>query len=212
MCAAHDSFEIKPVIVELGSRGIGDQKNISARKVFCTDKDDYIGVDFIAGDHVDLVSDVGDLPFADKHASTIIAMNLLEHVESPHIVFDEINRLLSDDGIIIMCTPFSFVFHDCPGDYYRYTSDLYLLKFKNIRHKIVATVGNPEKPRIVYFIGSNSSQVQKNYGKFHAAFSVLYEKSLRPFSRFKSKLRSPFAPSHFRDDVKYQHTLNVRLY
>ena len=56
------------------------------------------GVELIAGD-------AQDLPFADKSFDIAVASALIEHVDSPATVVDELVRVLRDDGIVVVTFP-----------------------------------------------------------------------------------------------------------
>lgn len=50
----------------------------------------------------------GNFPFNDEKFDIILFMEVLEHLICPHppyVIFDEINRILKDDGILIFSTP-----------------------------------------------------------------------------------------------------------
>lgn len=55
----------------------------------------------------------GPLPFADREFSSITLMDVLEHVHEQGALLDELNRLLRDDGTLIVTVPgrhaFSFL-------------------------------------------------------------------------------------------------------
>lgn len=214
MQAVSESFNILPVIVELGSRIINEQKNLSARNVFNKNysQDEYIGVDYIEGEGVDKICDVRNLPFKDGSINAVIAMNLFEHVEEPWLAFDEIKRVLSDDGIIIIGTPFSYEIHGCPDDYYRYTPDFYVKTFKDLRFKITLTNGYSRRPKMVYFIGGNANTLSENFNEFKRIYAQKHKAAIKPFSKLLSVVRSKLSPNHFRNDIKFQHTFEILLH
>lgn len=213
MEAVGDSFELKPAIIELGSRIINIQKDLSARNVF--DKnystDEYIGLDFMEGEGVDKICDVRELPFEDGAIDTVIAMNLFEHVEESWLAFDEIKRVISKDGVVIIGTPFSYEIHGCPEDFYRYTPDFYLKVFKDFETKITVTIGYHRRPKMVYFIGGNAETLKDNIDGFSKVYAEKHDGLLKPFSKVMSSIRSKLCPNHFRNDIKFQHTFEIRV-
>lgn len=214
MQAISGAFEIKPVIVELGSRIINEQKNLSARSVFgqSSEKGEYIGVDFLKGEGVDKVCDVRDLPFSDSSINAVIAMNLFEHVEESWLAFDEIKRVISEDGVVIIGTPFCYEIHGCPDDFYRYTPDHYLNVFKDFKVKIIVTVGFSKRPKMVYFIGGNNKQLSDDFDNFRNLYAKKHESIISRSSKILSGIRSRLSPNHFRNDIKYQHTFDITLH
>ena len=214
MQAVKESFDLKGIYVELGSRVITNQKHLSARNVFKGDfhkSEEYIGVDYMEGEGVDTICDVRNLTFENDSINTIIAMNLFEHVEESWLAFEEIKRVLSKKGIVIIATPFSYDIHGCPEDYYRYTPSLYLNVFKDLKTKITVTVGYKMRPKMVYFIGGNADTLEKDFDKFTSVYSKKYQAQLKPFAQQLSSIRSMVSPSHFKKDIKYQHTFEITL-
>lgn len=61
------------------------------------------------------------LPFSDEEFDTIILSDVLEHMPQPEYLWQELSRILSMDGKIIMNVPFYYWVHEQPYDYYRYT-------------------------------------------------------------------------------------------
>ena len=61
------------------------------------------------------------LPFKDNQFDTIILSDVLEHIPCPELLFEEISRVLSAKGKVIVNTPFYYWLHEQPNDYYRYT-------------------------------------------------------------------------------------------
>lgn len=89
--SAHDGFNLQTKILEIGSRVQENQAHLGIRQIFASknDKREYVGVDYINGEGVDLISNVQNLPFPDNYFKTIVAMNLFEHVEQFWHAFDE---------------------------------------------------------------------------------------------------------------------------
>lgn len=61
------------------------------------------------------------LPFSDGEFDTIILSDVLEHIPQPEHLWEEMSRILSVSGKIIMNVPFYYCIHERPYDYYRYT-------------------------------------------------------------------------------------------
>jgi SAM-dependent methyltransferase len=213
MQSVSSAFKIKPRIVELGSRIIKNQGEMSARSIFGNNytPNEYVGVDYIEGEGVDLVEDVTNLPFNDNSINTVIALNLFEHVEKVWLAMEEVKRVLSNEGTVIFGTPFSYEIHACPEDYYRYTPFFYNKMFEDLPVRITATIGYKMRPKIVYFIGSYNKDVLENYQAFFDIFNAGHLSSLQPLSKFKSNIRQYFAPNHFKKDIRHQNDLNIEL-
>lgn len=61
------------------------------------------------------------LPFADKAFDSVLCTQVLEHVEQPWQVLDDVARVLRSDGILVLSVPQAWRIHEAPYDFYRYT-------------------------------------------------------------------------------------------
>lgn len=82
---------------------------------------DVIGTDIAFHNNSDLQCDAHQIPFADASFPTIVALEVLEHCHNPQQVIDEMFRLLTPGGRLILTTRFLFPIHDAPHDYFRFT-------------------------------------------------------------------------------------------
>ncbi|MGQ4648731.1 methyltransferase domain-containing protein [Lyngbya aestuarii] len=80
-----------------------------------------IGVDIVAGQEVDVIASVCDLPFLDNEFDIVLCTEVLEHVADTRSAISEIYRVLKPGGKLILTTPFIFPLHEVPNDYYRFT-------------------------------------------------------------------------------------------
>lgn len=81
------------------------------------------GVDLSKWDgQVDVVGDIGRLPFATGSIDTIVCTEGLEHVPRPDEVVGEMSRILAPGGSIILTTPMTWGLHATPHDYWRFTA------------------------------------------------------------------------------------------
>ncbi len=58
----------------------------------------------------------------DQSYHTAICLEVLEHVQNPQKVLNEINRVLKPQGMLILSVPHLSRLHNVPNDYYRFTS------------------------------------------------------------------------------------------
>jgi len=70
--------------------------------------------------NVHVVSDAHCLPFEDNTFDVVYSIAVLEHVKKPWIVAEEIWRVLSPGGYVVLELPFLNVIHD-EHDYFRFT-------------------------------------------------------------------------------------------
>jgi SAM-dependent methyltransferase len=85
----------------------------------------YVGLDhpdtLHSHDTVDVWGTATDLPFPDGSFDTVVAFQVLEHVEEPGTMVREAFRVLRPGGVFIVTTPFMWGVHEAPRDFYRYT-------------------------------------------------------------------------------------------
>jgi len=70
----------------------------------------------------DILSDAHDMhTISNNIYDCVFAFEVLEHCHSPHLVCEEIHRILKPGGLCIGSTPFIYPLHDLPYDYFRFT-------------------------------------------------------------------------------------------
>ena len=84
-------------------------------------RDDIINVDLYAFDAVDMVADAEDLPVINDSIDLILNLAMLEHVEHPERVVQEMRRVLRPGGAALCYLPFMVPLHAAPRDYHRWT-------------------------------------------------------------------------------------------
>jgi SAM-dependent methyltransferase len=86
----------------------------------------------------DVVGDICTHDFKEKEFDVVVICEVLEHLHSPHLGLDNIYKILTERGKIILTTPFILPLHDRPYDYYRFTKyglEFLLRKFSNVQIK-----------------------------------------------------------------------------
>ncbi len=87
----------------------------------------YTGLDIytaiVYDDNVkpDYTWDGTTMPFSDNSFDTLMATEVLEHCPDPHLVINEMKRVLKPGGLIFFTVPFLWNLHEVPHDEYRYT-------------------------------------------------------------------------------------------
>jgi SAM-dependent methyltransferase len=72
--------------------------------------------------HLDLDQDLNQgIALPDASFDTVLATDLLEHIERPEVLFASIARVLRPDGVLILTVPFLYGLHEVPHDFHRYT-------------------------------------------------------------------------------------------
>jgi len=69
-----------------------------------------------------IISDLAHLPMENDRYDTIICNAVLEHVQFPDKVMQQLRRVLKPDGHLILCVPFMQPYHPRP-DYRRYSRE-----------------------------------------------------------------------------------------
>lgn len=93
---------------------------------WCTNRDlaagQWTGIDLQAGEGVDQVADIHDLPAEWSGRFTgVICSEVLEHVARPWLALPELRRVLQPGGLLVITTLFAFPEHGYPDDYYRFS-------------------------------------------------------------------------------------------
>ncbi len=72
--------------------------------------------------YLDLSADLNEpLPLEDRKFDTIILSDVLEHIREPRLLWREMNRVMADNGTLLLNVPFYYWLHELPHDYFRYT-------------------------------------------------------------------------------------------
>jgi SAM-dependent methyltransferase len=86
---------------------------------------EHVGVDHPDSPHaltsVDVLATADSIPLEDATFETALLSEVIEHLESPLDALREVHRLLTPGGRLIVTTPFVWVLHEQPRDFYRYT-------------------------------------------------------------------------------------------
>ncbi len=83
-----------------------------------------INMDLFVNTEVDIKANIiSDFPFKENTFDTVICTQVLEHVENPAKVIEEIHKVTKKNGILILSAPFLERYHPDPKDYWRFTED-----------------------------------------------------------------------------------------
>lgn len=81
----------------------------------------WIILDSSRGLRPHILADAQNMPVKSQVIDCIKCTELLEHVEHPEKVIDEISRTLKPEGTLILSIPFNSRIHDDPYDFQRFT-------------------------------------------------------------------------------------------
>ncbi len=130
--------EIKKMIKKLGGNAL--ILNIGSKNVRFPSN--VLNLDLAHSPQVDVVGDAHCLPFKDECVDGVIVTALLEIVENPEKVVNEIHRVLNPQGVILATLPFLQTYHPDPTDFRRFTKEGVEKLFKNFKkEKIINTRG-----------------------------------------------------------------------
>jgi len=106
-------------IVDIGSQDI----NGSLRSV-APENNNYIGLDFVDGDGVDLlINDPYRLPIENETADVVLSSSCFEHSEFFWLTFIEALRILKPTGLLYLNAPSNGSYHRYPIDCWRFYPD-----------------------------------------------------------------------------------------
>ncbi len=108
-------------VLEIGSRA---RSGLTVRHVLPPQLT-YVGLDLLPGPNVDVVGDVHDLGplFPANHFSAAFARSVFEHLAMPWKAVLELNRVLEPGGLVFVMTHQTWVLHEEPWDFWRYSQD-----------------------------------------------------------------------------------------
>ena len=70
----------------------------------------------------DILGRAEALPFQSEGFDLVVSTEMLEHCPEPGAVAEEAHRVLRPQGTLVLTTPFVYVVHGYPDDYYRFTA------------------------------------------------------------------------------------------
>ncbi len=64
--------------------------------------------------HIDIVSDILNIPVKDDSFDIVLCTEVLEHIPHPELALKEFNRILKENGKLILTAPFASLTHFAP--------------------------------------------------------------------------------------------------
>lgn len=102
-------------VLDFGGGG-GKQKALVSQRAAT-----YTSIDIDPAVRPDIVGDVLNPPIPDASYDTIVSNQVMEHVQEPWVMIEQIARILRPGGTCILSAPFMAPFHANPTDFYRFT-------------------------------------------------------------------------------------------
>ena len=115
---------------------------------------------------IDIVCDLNrPLPFKDNEFDTILLSDVLEHLYEPIQLWEEMYRILSPHGKVLLNTPFFYWLHEIPHDYYRYTEHILQYMAESTGFRIIELDSFGGGPVIILDILSKMFSINKKGGR-----------------------------------------------
>ena len=131
------SKEVKPsdIVLDAGAGSRPYKKYFSHAKYQSTDFEDMPGES--GKSKHDFVCNLENIPKQENSYDVVINTQVLEHVEHPQKVMNELYRILKPDGKLFLTAPQSWGVHGEPNHFFNYTKYGLQSLFKNAGFKIV---------------------------------------------------------------------------
>lgn len=106
----------------------------------------------------------------------IYSNNVFEHLNRPWIAVENIYHMLKPGGICIIIAPFSWRYHEVPGDYFRYTHAAFPFLFKSVGPVEVIQSGYDLNQRRIFNQGNgefNDLCPTDNFGPWRESWHMI---------------------------------------
>jgi SAM-dependent methyltransferase len=133
-------------ILEIGSRA---RSAITVRQLIPQGLQ-YVGLDILDGPNVDLVGDAHGLAaiFATRRFAAAFARSVFEHLAMPWKVVIELNRVLKPGGLVFVSTHQTWVLHEEPWDFWRFSTYSWPCLFNEATGFEILEVAHGEPARV----------------------------------------------------------------
>jgi len=154
ICA--QTLPLSEPIYEFGSYQVLGQEGFADLRPFFMGKE-YVGTDIREGLGVEIILNLHNINLPSESVGTVLILDTLEHVEFPRTAIEEVHRILTTDGILIISSVMNFPIHDYPNDYWRFTPDGFKSLLKQFNFSLVDSTGDSEFPHTVLGIASKGA-------------------------------------------------------
>ncbi len=105
-------------VLEIGGRGHPRDH------VFDAERFEYLNLDLAETGPGVILGDITHCPeIEDGSFDVVLSVDVFEHIDRPWLAGEEIVRILRPGGLVYTSTLFSWRYHPCPIDYWRYTPE-----------------------------------------------------------------------------------------
>jgi SAM-dependent methyltransferase len=137
---------------EFGALQVPGQEGFADMRPFFPGKR-FVGADMREGPGVDVVLDLHSIDLPADSVGTILVLDTLEHVEYVWKAMEELFRILTRNGVLIMTSVMNFPIHDYPYDYWRFTPEAFRSLLKPFSSVFVDFAGDSSFPHTVVGVG-----------------------------------------------------------
>ena len=121
-----------------------------------------------------IVGDITNCPDIESGRFSVIASHdVFEHIDRPWLAASEIQRLLRPGGLVFVSTLFSWRYHPCPKDYWRYTPEALRVLFADFA-EIFAVWDVHERRRDIRRMSNQSPVSIDSFGGWRENVRVAY--------------------------------------
>ena len=128
----------------------------------------FVGADMRPGPGVDVTLDLHHLDLPDSSVGTALLFDTLEHVERPWEAIAEVQRVLTDEGMLVLSVPFSFPIHSYPNDYWRFTPEGVRSLLRPFAEVWVSPIGDPGNPLSVVAVAAKGVKGEQMWDEFES--------------------------------------------
>lgn len=133
----------RPKVLVIGSGEMGSGTDA----LWSNDKIEVHGVDIYGSETVNAICDAHYLPLESGYYDGVWIQAVLEHVVEPHVVVDEIFRVLKNNGLVYAETPFMQQVHEGAYDFTRFTVLGHRYLFRSFE---LIKIGGNKGPELVF--------------------------------------------------------------
>lgn len=120
----------------------------------------FTNLDLSQTDDQTLVADITHCPeIPDASYDLILSVDVFEHIDRPWKAAEEITRILKPGGLTCHSTLFSWRYHPCPIDYWRFTPEALKFLFSDL-NPLHADFDTTERRRNV--VGKNKNKLKED--------------------------------------------------
>jgi len=159
-----ENIDFKAPIYEFGACQYDDTGSADIRSLF--GEKAFVGCDIQEGKGVDKILDLHNIDLPDNSVDTMFVLDVMEHVKYPFKAFDEIYRVLKDDGIVVFSSVMDYQIHGKPHDYWRFTPDGFMVLLEKFKSSEVFYTGYEEFPHSVIAVGVKNAEF--DFGKINS--------------------------------------------